>query len=126
MISANVLANAMNTQMQRSDLLDATTQKLEQMAKGNMTKENAQKVAKEFEALFISQMLEHMMSGDTLGKEMFGSAESEEIYKGMMMEQYSKAIVKSGGIGIAQNLEKALIERSLANRELLKTQEVVS
>lgn len=121
MIGANVVAGTMNGKMMRNDLLDSTAQKLQQAAEGKMTPEAAKQVGKEFESLFISQMLEHMMGGDTMGDSLFGNAESDEIYKSMMVEEYSKAIVKSGGIGIA-----AYIEKGLAQRALLATQEVSS
>lgn len=121
MIGAGVMAQAMNSKMMRGDLLDAASQKLQNIAGGTMDAETAKKVGKEFESLFVSQMLEHMMSGDSMGDSLFGDAESDEIYKSMMVEQYSKAIVKSGGIGIAK-----YIEQGLAQRALLATQEVSS
>jgi len=119
MIGANVIAGAMHGQMQRGDQMDAATKKLEQAAGGKMSMEEAKKVAKDFESLFVSQMLEHMMGGDSMGDDLFGNAETDEIYKSMMVDEYSKAIVKSGGIGIA-----GYIEQGLARRELLKSQEI--
>lgn len=119
MIQAGTLASAMNSKMQRNDFLDATTQKLQAMAQGTLSKETAKQVASDFETLFVSQMMEHMFSGDSLGESLFGSAESDEIYQSMMVDQYAKKIVSNGGIGIA-----SYIERALADRALLKTQEV--
>ena len=69
--------------------------------------------AKDFEALFISQMVENMF-GDSVGSEAFGSEESDEVYKGLMVQEYGKMIVNAGGIGIADYVK----------RELLKQQEV--
>ena len=71
------------------------------------------KTAKDFESVFLSQMLETMF-GESLGDEMFGDSETQEIYKGMMMEEYGKQIVNSGGIGIA----------GYVRQELLKLQEI--
>ena len=124
MIQASTMANAMNQTVMRNDLLDQTAQKLQTMAKGPMTAERAKQVATEFESMFIGQMLEHMLSGESMGDSLFGSSESDEIYQGMMVEQYSKAITRSGGIGIAQHIERTLIERSRASAELLKLQEI--
>ncbi len=124
MIQAGTLANALNSSLMRNDLLDASTRKLEQAAKGPLNATSAKMVATEFESLFISQMLEHMMGGDSLGESLFGNQETDEIYKSMMVDEYAKAIVKGGGIGIAKNIEQTLIERSRAQSELLKTQEV--
>lgn len=119
MIQASTLATALSGKIQRNDLLDATTQKLQQAAAGNLSKEGAKAVSTDFETLFVSQMMEHMFSGDSLGKSLFGSEESDEIYQSMMVDQYARKIVAGGGIGIA-----SYIERALANRVLLTTQEV--
>ncbi len=118
MIGAGLLAQSMHSNTMRNDLLDDRSKALASSAKEPMTADKAKKVAKEFESLFISQMLEHMF-GESSGEEAFGGAESDDIYKSMMVEQYGKAISKSGGMGIA-----AHIERSLMNRALIATQEV--
>ena len=73
----------------------------------------ADKVAKDFESLFISQMVEQMF-GDSEGDEAFGGEDSKEIYKGLMVKEYGDIISKSGGIGIADYVK----------RELLKAQEM--
>lgn len=118
MISAGLLAQSLNNSYQRDDLQDSAIKSLQESAKGPMTPEKAKKVAHEFEAMFISQMLQHMMS-DSAGEDAFGGGETDEIYKSMMVDEYGKAITKSGGIGIA-----AHIERTLTQRALLQTQEV--
>jgi len=80
------------------------------------------KVSKDFESVFISQMMESMF-GDSSGDEAFGSTETNDIYKGMMMDQYGKEIVKAGGIGIAAYVKAELIKQQQA-QELLKLQEI--
>lgn len=79
----------------------------------NMTPEQAKVVSKDFESLFISQMLEQMF-GESIGSEAFGTSDTDEIYKGLMVQEYGKMITNSGGIGIADYV----------SRELLKQQEV--
>jgi peptidoglycan hydrolase FlgJ len=71
------------------------------------------KAAQEFESVFISQMLGHMFV--SVGNdEMFGGGEAEDIYRSMMIDEYGKLMAKSGGIGIADQV----------TRELLQNQEV--
>jgi len=118
MIGASVLAQAMNSRFQRDDLLDAATKKLQEAANGKLTPEKNKQIARDFESLFLAQMLEHMY-GESSGSELFGGEESQDIYKSMMVEQYGKAISARGGIGLAEYIEK-----SLANRALLQTQEI--
>ena len=84
------------------------------MGKHNtMSDAEAEKTAKEFESLFIGQMLGQMF-GESIGEDAFGSGESEEVYKSLLMDEYGKRISNAGGIGIA----------SYVKRELLKLQEV--
>jgi peptidoglycan hydrolase FlgJ len=73
----------------------------------------AEKAAKDFESLFLSQMLESMF-GESLGSDLFGNKETQEVYKGLMMQEYGRQMVNAGGIGIAAYVKK----------ELLKLQEV--
>lgn len=70
-------------------------------------------VAKDFESVFITQMLEHMFSGDTASS-YFGSGAAGDIYKSYLLNEYGKSISNAGGIGIA----------STVKQELLKLQEV--
>ena len=69
--------------------------------------------AEEFEAFFLSQVLESMFKG-IKSDGMFGGGHGEEMYQPMMMQQYGKLIAERGGIGIADAVM----------RELLTTQEV--
>ena len=72
----------------------------------------AEAAATDFESVFLAQMLEQMF-GESSGEEAFGDSETNDIYKGMMMQEYGKTITKAGGIGIADYVK----------RELLKLQE---
>lgn len=75
-----------------------------------MTPERAEEVAKDFESLFVSQMVEHMF-GDSVGDEAFGSSDTDEVYKGLMVQEYGKMIVSAGGIGIASNIKQELLKQ---------------
>lgn len=70
-------------------------------------------VAKDFESVFISQMLGNMFTGDEANS-YFGQGAAGDIYKSFLMNEYGKAISNAGGIGIA----------STVKQELLKLQEV--
>ncbi len=79
-----------------------------------MSPEKADAAAKDFESMFIAQMLGNMFGDATVG--LFGDEETHEIYKTMMVDAYGKEISHMGGIGIA----------SYVKRELLTLQEVKS
>ena len=64
--------------------------------------------AQDFEAVFISQMLEHMFDGVETN-EMFGGGEAEDIYRSMMIDEYGKMMSKTGGIGLADHVKRQLL-----------------
>jgi peptidoglycan hydrolase FlgJ len=60
----------------------------------------AAKAAQEFEAVFLSQMLQPMFEGmKTDGT--FGGGFAEEIYRGLMLENIGREMAASGGIGLS-------------------------
>jgi len=69
----------------------------------------ARAAAEEFEAVFLSQMLSHMFSGIKTDK-MFGGGHGEDTYRTMMVQEYGKAMVKSGGVGIADAVMREIIQ----------------
>jgi Rod binding domain-containing protein len=71
------------------------------------------KAAKEFESVFISQFLGSMYAG-VKTDENFGGGEGEDMFRSLMIDQYSKQLEKRGGFGLADAV----------TRQLLKTQEV--
>ncbi|NIA69459.1 chemotaxis protein chel [Pelagibius litoralis] len=75
----------------------------------------AMKAGEEFEALFIAEMLGPVFEG-LKSDGMFGGGSGEEIYRSLMVQEYGKAIARSGGIGIAETVQ----------REMLKMQEMQS
>src|SRR3546814_8735925 len=59
--------------------------------------ETARRVAEEFEALFLSEILAPVFeSTETDG--LFGGGEGEKIFSSMMVQAYGKAIARSGGV----------------------------
>ena len=77
------------------------------------TAAQADKAAKDFEAVFIGQMLSAMFEGvKTDGP--FGGGYGEGVFRSLMIEQYSKTIAEQGGFGLADQVK----------REILKLQEM--
>ena len=73
----------------------------------------AHKTGEDFEAFFLSQVFEHMFNG--VGSDaLFGGGQSETIYRSLLLQQYSKVAAKSGGVGLADAVQ----------REILRAQEV--
>ena len=67
------------------------------------------KVAQDFEAVFISQMLQPMF--ENLSAEApFGGGHGEDMWRSMQVQEYGKAISKAGGIGIADTVLREMIK----------------
>lgn len=64
--------------------------------------------AKDFEAVFLSEMLKPMFEGVT-NDPMFGSS-GQEVFHGMLVQEYGRLISDQGGVGIAQHMEKYMIQ----------------
>lgn len=66
------------------------------------------RVAEEFEAIFIAEMLAPMFDGletDGLG----GGGMGEEIFRPMLVERYAEAIAAAGGVGVADSVVRELM-----------------
>ncbi len=75
--------------------------------------QKSREVAEKFEAFFLGQMLQPMFASIN-PEPPFGGGHAEKIWKSMMVDEIGKSMAKSGGIGIADSIQ----------REILKMQEV--
>ncbi len=66
------------------------------------------KAAKDFEGVFLSEMMGAMFEGiKTDGP--FGGGAGEGMMRSLMIDEYSKSIAARGGIGIADNVYRELV-----------------
>lgn len=70
--------------------------------------------ANEFEAVFLSQMMQHMFADVDMNPLSEGDSPGEDIYKSMLIDEYGKILARAGGIGVADHVK----------REMLKLQEI--
>ena len=66
------------------------------------------KAAQDFEAMFMSSMLESMTAGVKTDK-MFGGGDGEQMFRSMLNQEYGKAIASKGSLGIADSIEREMI-----------------
>jgi len=74
---------------------------------GNMRQ--MRQVAKDFESVFIAQMLQPMFQ-DIRPEAPFGGGTGEDVWRGMQVQEYGKAISEAGGIGIADAVLREMIK----------------
>jgi Rod binding domain-containing protein len=69
----------------------------------------ADKAAKEYESVFISQFLGSMFSSIPTDS-VTGGGEGEEMFRSLMVDQYAKTIENQGGFGIAAQMKAELLK----------------
>lgn len=69
----------------------------------------ADAAAKEFEAVFIAQMLAPLFASVD-APAIAGGGKSEAFFKSLLQEHYAKAVAERGGFGVADHVKAALID----------------
>lgn len=101
----NLLAPQIQTAMMTVKNADAA--KAQALPKG-MDEKRLDEAAKEFEAVFVSEMLKPMFEG-LKPDPMFGGGKGEEVFQGILLQEYGKKIVEAGGIGLASSIKAEMI-----------------
>lgn len=70
--------------------------------------DEARAVAEEFEAFFLSQMIEQMFA-QTGEDNPFGGGPGEKAFRGLLHEEYAKVMAQSGGLGLADRLTSEIL-----------------
>ena len=79
------------------------------------TQADAARVGREFEQMFLSQMLSQMFAGiKTNGT--FGGGFGEEMFRSLQVDEYARSLTQRGGIGIASAVTRELIRLQEASR----------
>ncbi len=70
--------------------------------------QSAQAAAKEFEAVFLGEMMKPMLEAAP-PSDQFSGGHGEEMFRGMLAEEFGKALAQRGGIGLASVVERQLV-----------------
>ena len=76
------------------------------VARGDVA--GARKTAEDFAAFFFSQSLESVFSAMSSDK-MFGGGSGEDVYKSLLTQEYGKIIARTGGLGIADAVQRDIV-----------------
>ncbi len=97
----------MGIEAMQAQMAYQNTQNAPMVAKGASLK-NMQKTAQDFEAFFLSQALQPMFENiEPEGP--FGGGPGGDIWRSMQVDEYGKALARSGGVGIADAVMKQLL-----------------
>lgn len=69
----------------------------------------AKETAQDFEAFFMTRMMESMFEGISTDG-MFGGGHAEKIYRSMLLNEYGKVMAKTGNIGISDSIMDTIIQ----------------
>ncbi len=83
-------------------------EKLQQSAGAIKNMAEIEEAAKEFEAVFMAEMLKPMFAGMSPDPT-FGGGHAEEIFQGMMLQEYGNVMAEKGGVGLAKHVKAELI-----------------
>ncbi|MBI1237178.1 MAG: chemotactic signal-response protein chel [Alphaproteobacteria bacterium] len=101
--------------MQLSQALSGASSGREPALRRVETEAEARQVAEDFEAFFLSQMVEAMFKG--VGENNpFGGGAGEQAFSGLLHEEYARVMAGTGGLGLSDNL----------TAEILRYQETMS
>ncbi len=65
--------------------------------------------AQQFEAVFLTQMLQPMFQG-IKSDGLFGGGQGEEMFRSVLLDEYGKLMAERGGIGIAGAMKADLLK----------------
>ena len=65
--------------------------------------------AKQFESVFLTNMFEEMFAGIDEQEGPLSAGPSQSAWRSMLTEEYANTIAKSGGVGVADHVQRELI-----------------
>lgn len=77
--------------------------------KKEQDQEKIEKTAEDFEAFFLTKMMETMFEGISTDG-MFGGGHAEKIYRSMLLDQYGRTMAQTGGIGVKDMVMRSILE----------------
>ncbi len=78
--------------------------------------------AEDFEQVFLNTMFQQMFAN--VGQGPFSGGNGANMWRSFLTDEYSKSFVKSGGIGIASEVQRQLTAQQEMQRQLLAQQEI--
>lgn len=80
------------------------------LATSAKTAEQAKAIGKKFEAMFVTQMINHMFTDVDAETSYFGGGHAESMFRPMLTDEYGKMVANHGkGIGLADQISKVLL-----------------
>lgn len=75
---------------------------------GAKSAKRIEETSRDFEAMFVSEMMKPMFEGIST-EAPFGGGKGEEVFRGFLLQEYGKMVAQTGGIGIADQVQQQMI-----------------
>ena len=86
------------------------------MLKNTQASGKAEEAAQDFEAFFLSRMMETMFEGISTDG-MFGGGHAEKIYRSLLLDEYGKEMAKVGTVGVKDYVMQAILQMQEAGSD---------
>jgi Rod binding domain-containing protein len=73
-------------------------------------KDKTLKAAQDFESMFLEQMLDRVFASEGTEGPLGENGASGGIYRSMLVKEYAGGVVKAGGIGIASQIYREMLQ----------------
>ena len=80
----------------------------------SLQKSKAESAAENFEAFFLTRMMESMFEGVSTDG-FFGGGQAEKIYRSLLLDEYGKEMAKMGGVGVKDYVMQAILQMQEEN-----------
>lgn len=97
------------TQNMDMNLQQARSAEISEKLKSSRKMEQITETAKEFEAVFLAEMIKPMFEGINT-EPPFGGGKGEEVFRGLLIQEYGKMLAQTGRIGIAEQVKQEMIK----------------
>ena len=71
--------------------------------------ESIERTAQDFEAVFISEMMKPIFESVEIN-DAFGGGKGEEVFRGMLVQEYGKMMAEAGSIGLSDQIKSSIIQ----------------
>jgi Rod binding domain-containing protein len=85
------------------------------LASKNPTEAKARKTAQDFESMFLEQTLERLFASGGPEGPLGDNGMGGEVYRSMLVKEYAGSMVKSGGVGIADQVYREILKMQESN-----------
>lgn len=109
---SNISSSTSVALMQMAQQIDnpaIATAKAAKNAEGTKSDDKFDTAARDFEAMFLTELIKPMMETIKVDDE-FGGGKGEDVFRGFMVQEYGKKMANAGGIGLASSIKAALIK----------------